>query len=491
MKMKNITIKSLLAVMLIAFTAVSCDSLLDIEPKQRINAETAIETGDDVQLLLISAYEGIKGTLGNNEGGELWGGNFNYFSELLATSGDVAWVGSFEEQREMGRKALTTTNVQVRDCWIRGYEVINIVNIVLDNLDVIEDADDKARIEGEAKCIRGMVYFELARFWGLPYETGQTNSQLAVPIILSPTNSVDDITYPTRASVEDVFAQAISDLSSAETLLTLFDDNGGYLSTYAASAYLSRIYLQQGLYAMAAQKADRVIQSGIYSLEGDILAAFNNTAIVGEDIFAIRQTETSNHGENNSGLATHYASLAGQGRGDMEIGAAFLALYGPNDRRGGLMTNTVKFATEIDDVTEMYYIGVGDGNDGGINCAKYGDSRRNFPVIRLAEMYLTRAEGNFEAGAPYAGGVAPVDDINAIRLRAGTNPVGSVDRDAIRLERYLEICWEGFRLHDLKRWQIDIDGSNAWDAGNLILPVPEREVEANPDLQQNPYYSGG
>lgn len=489
--MKNITIKSLLAVFLIAFTAVSCDSLLDIEPRQQINVETAIKTVDDVQLLLISAYEGIKGTLGSNEGGELWGGNFNYFSELLATSGDIAWVGSFEEQREMGRKALTTTNVQVRDCWIRGYEVINIVNLVLDNLDVIEDADEKARIEGEAKCIRGMVYFELARFWGLPYQAGQTNSQPAVPIILTPTVSTDDISYPARSSVEDVFAQAIADLSSAETLLTPFEDNGGYLSTYAASGYLSRIYLQQGLYAMAAQKADRVIQSGLYSLEADILGAFNNTALVGEDVFAIRQTATSNYGENNSGLATHYASLAGQGRGDMEVSAAFLTLYGPNDRRGGLMTNTVPNVTQIDNVTEMYYIGVGDGNDGGINCAKYGDSRRNFPVIRLAEMYLTRAEGNFEAGAPYAGGVAPVDDINTIRLRAGTNPVGSVDRDVIRLERYLELCWEGFRLHDLKRWQIDIDASNPWNAGNLVLPVPEREIEVNTSLEQNPYYSGG
>ena len=84
-----------------------------------------------------------------------------------------------------------------------------------------------------------------------------------------------------------------------------------------------------------------------------------------------------------------------------------------------------------------------------------------------------------------------MDDINTIRLRAGTNPVPSVDQDAIRLERYLELCWEGFRLHDLKRWQIDIDVNNTWDAGNLILPIPEREIEANPALQQNPYYTGG
>lgn len=488
--MKTRYIKSLLAIIVVAILAVSCDSYLDIEPRQQINAETAIETGDDVQLLLISAYEGIKGTFGTNEGGELWGGAFNYFSELLATSGDVAWVGSFEEQREMNRKALTTTNGQVSNCWIRAYDVINIVNTVLANLDVVEDEDEKSRIEGEAKCIRGMVYFELARFWGLPYQAGQTNSQLAVPLILAPTVNLEDVTEPARSTVEDVYAQAIADLIAAETLLEPSGWNDGFLSTYAASAYLSRVYLQQGRYPEAAQKADRVIQSGEYGLMGDPLEAFNNKSFVAEDVFAIRQSETSNHGESNSGLATHYASLAGQGRGDMEMSAGFLALYGPNDRRGGLMINTIPTVTQIDNVTEMYYIGVGDGNDGGINCAKYGDSRRNFPVIRLAEMYLTRAEGNFEAGAPYVG-APPVDDINAIRLRAGTNPVGVVDRDFIRMERYLELCWEGFRLHDLKRWQIDINASNAWDAGNLVLPVPEREIEANPNLDQNPYYSGG
>ena len=487
--MKNTYVKSLIVVLLIAYASISCDSFLDIEPKQQINAETAIKTGDDVQLLLISSYEGIKGTFGSGEGGELWGGSFNFFSELLATSGDVAWVGSFEEQREMSRKALTTTNTMVRDTWGRAYDVINIVNIVLSKLDVIEDADEKARIEGEAKCIRGMVYFELARFWGLPYKTGQTNDQLAVPIILLPTVTVDDVTEPSRATVDQVYAQAISDLTDAETLLNTIEevDNGVYLSTYAASAYLSRVFLQQGRFNEAAQKADRVIQSGLYSLESPPLNAFNNTSNVGEDVFAIQQNPISNYGENNSGLATHYASLAGQGRGDMEISLSFLANFSPNDRRGRLMTDTEKGETQIDDVTEMYYIGVGDGNDGGINCAKYGDSRLNFPVIRLAEMYLTRAEGNFEAGAPFVGS-DPVSDINIIRLRAGTNPVPAANQDNIRMERYLELCWEGFRLHDLKRWQIDINANNAWDADNLILPIPEREIEANPNLKQNDYY---
>mgnify|MGYP001813989941 CR=1 FL=1 len=487
--MKKNIVKYMIAVLLTGFMYTSCDKYLEIEPRQQISAETAINSGEDVQLLLISAYEGIKGTFGNNESGELWGGGFNFASELLATTGDVSWVGSFEEQREYNRKAITTTNLMVRDDWIRAYEVINICNTVLGVLDVIEDTGEKQRIEGEAKGIRGMVYFEITKLWGLPYEAGQTNDQPGVPLILSATVNVDDVTYPTRATVEAVYAQALADLGDAETLLDGLGGNDGYISTYSASAYLSRIYLQQGRYEEAAQKADRVIQSGEYALVEDPLEAFNNKSFVSEDVFAIRQTETSNHGESNGGLSTHYASLAGQGRGDVEINSAFLDNYGPNDRRGGLMTETIPEVTQIDNVTEMYYIGIGTTNSGFINCSKYGDSRRNFPVIRLAEMYLTRAEGNFEAGTSH--GASPLDDINTIRARAQTNLLPSVDRDAIRQERYLELCWEGLRLHDLKRWKVDI-GEYPYNAGNLILPIPEREMEANPEsLVQNPYYTGG
>jgi hypothetical protein len=486
--MKKITVKYMTVVLLTGFMLASCDKYLDIEPRQEINAETAINNAEDLQQLLISAYEGIKGTRGTSEGGELYGGSFNFTSEMIAGTDDVIWRGTFEEQREFYAKAITTGNLMVRDTWIRGYEVINIVNIVLSKLNVVEDADNKARLEGEAKAIRGMLYFELARLWGLPYEAGQSNTQLAVPLIINPTIEASDVTTPERATVEQVFDRAITDLSDAENLLDGLGTNDGYLSTYAASAILSRIYLQQGRYEEAARKADRVIQSGLYDLESDPLTAFNNKSFVSEDVFAVRQNETSNYGENNSGLATHYASLAGQGRGDIDITQNFLEKFSGNDRRGGLMTNTVPGVTQIDNVTDMYYIGISDLGAGGIATAKYGDSRRNFPVIRLAEMYLTRAEGNFEAGTGH--GAAPLEDINTIRTRAQTNALPSVDRDAIRQERYLELCWEGLRLHDLKRWKESI-GEYPYNAGNLILPIPEREIEANDKLVQNPYYTGG
>jgi len=146
----------------------------------------------------------------------------------------------------------------------------------------------------------------------------------------------------------------------------------------------------------------------------------------------------------------------------------------------------------IDDINKMYYIGVGTIlNYGGINTAKWGNYYRVVSLIRLAEMYLIRAEANFEDPGADIGPNSPTDDINEIRLRANApHYTSDVTREEIREERYLELCWEGHRLHDLKRWKMDI-GSYAYNAGNLILPIPFREMQVNDLLEQNEWYLTG
>jgi hypothetical protein len=106
-------------------------------------------------------------------------------------------------------------------------------------------------------------------------------------------------------------------------------------------------------------------------------------------------------------------------------------------------------------------------------------------------MYLIRAEANFEDPATDVGPNTPTQDINVIRGRANA-PLYTTDvtRAQIREERYLELCWEGHRLHDLKRWKMNV-GTDAYDAGNLILPIPFREMEVNDLLEQNSWYTAG
>ncbi len=464
----------------------SCDDELDIQPRQGLESDQVFTSPSNLEAALNGAYSEIKGAFGASFAGELYGGDFNIMSELLSADSNVIWGGSFNTYQEIFGKDITITNGVVNRNWLRAYQAINNINNVLANLDVAADQNQRDRVEGEARTMRGMMYFNLVRFWSRPWGTGTENTDPGVPLVLEPVTTVEDAERTAnlgRSTVAEVYAQVLDDLTTAENLLKSFGGNSTGISTHTAAAILSRVYLQQGRYREAAEAASRVIESGLYSLNGNPLSAFNNSANTSEDVFAIQQTALSNAGMSNAGLATFYASLNGAGRGDIQVQEPHLRIFEAGDLRGGLQTDLPQSATIVN-VSEFYYIGVGAQNSGQIQCAKYGEPTLNIPVIRLAEMYLTRAEGNLEADTTT--GAAPADDINVVRQRAGLSPVGSPTRQDIRLERQRELAFEGFRLHDFKRWQLTTGGL-PWDAPSLILPIPERELEAY-DIQQNEGY---
>lgn len=477
------TFKYLILFLLLVAGSMSCTNKLDIDPQQSVGEGIIINSSDGVINLLYGAYSGIKGTLGTNEGGELYGGDFNFFSELLAADGELDFIGTFGTMRDLQDKQVVANSTLVTGNWMRAYDVINMLNLVLANIDVVT-SDEQDRVEGEALALRGMLYFDMVRCWGLPYENGVTNSQLGVPIRLTPTSSADDALFVARSSVEDVYDRVLTDLALAETLLTPSGTNSINMSTYSVSAVLSRVYLQMGNYADAIQSANRVIESGEYALVSSPLQGFNNSTNTSEDIFAIQQSGTSNAGMSNEGLATFYASLNGAGRGDIAILPPFTALFESGDLRIEVDSNLTD-ADTYTSLTTMLYIGVFTQNKGWTNTSKWGKGDLNIPIVRLAEMYLTRAEANFVEGTSV--GATPLEDINIIRIRAGLTPLGAVDLDIIKKERHLELAWEGFTLHDIKRWQENVD-TYTYDAPELILPIPQREIDINPEMVQNEGY---
>jgi hypothetical protein len=480
-QMKNIlfqTKKWLLVFPLMA-ALFACDDKLDIKPQQSIDASIALTSPENIRATLVGAY--LEARSANT-----FGSTFNEYSELLAATSDLTFIGTYEEPREIIQKKITVVNSYVEDTWIDAYKLINICNTLLDDqtLSVLEDSEERDLVEGEAKFLRGWVIFEMTRLYGLPYEPGAQNSQPGVPLVLTPTWDVEDAIEVPRNTVEECYTQAIADLTDARDLLP--EENGVYATTYAARAVLARIYLQQANFASAATEANAVIESGLFALMPQPLMTFNITGSVPEVIFALQNNVASN----TAWLTVMYASLNGMGRGDYDIRPDFLLRFEPNDLRGMLQTDTESSFT-IDDITMMYYIGVGTiVNNGGINTAKWGDYYANIPLIRLAEMYLIRAESNFEKGGSPIGPNTPTQDINIVRARSlASEYTLPVTQEQIRNERYLELCWEGHRLHDLKRWKSDV-GTLPYDAGNLILPIPFREIEVNDLLVQNPWYLG-
>ncbi len=446
------------------FLFTSCQKALDVEPKQTVDAAKALENDQDVNSLVIGGYS-IMG------GGNLYGTDLLMMPDLLGSEGTCTWRGTFQSPKHIANKVMLRDNADATLIWTSAYRTINIANLTIENLDKVKDADLKTQLEGEALFMRGIMHFELIRLFALPWGATAGNTHLGVPIKLTGTKTADDaFAMLPRNTVKDVYAQVITDLTKAATLLP--DDGDTKRATkYTALAFLSRVYLQQQNYPAALAAANNVIGSGNYRLNASVSAVFSNKNTA-ESIWEIQQNEQNNAGTANNGMATFFASMPGIGRADVRIAPAFISgNYPANDLRK----------------TEWYYIGTG-ARPGNTYCSKWSSFSQNLPVIRVAEMYLTRAECNLRLTS--AVGDLPANDLAKVKNSIRTNSIAAavpVLADVLN-ERFIELAFEGQRIHDLRRLRMPT-GSFAWNADKLIMPIPQREIDATSGvLVQNPGY---
>jgi hypothetical protein len=456
--MKQITYKILLVLTAIMVMA-GCSNQLDVNPAQQVDTSDALKTSGDVEATLVGAYSNL-GSI------NLYGGGMLLYPDLLASYKDINFFGTFQGLTQISNKEIPINNTFISDLWTDAYAAINTTNEVLNSLSIVSSVD-RDRVEGEAKFIRGALYFELVKVFGRSWNDGDPTKNPGVPIILKPTQSSSDaMTHPARNTVSDVYAQVIQDLKDAESLLPTPENVAYYYATTgAATAMLSRVYLAKGDYANARDAANTVITSGVYKLMtnfadefpylGRGARIFNTT----EDIFA--QQVSEQNGTNY--LNNFYAASDRGGRGDIEMDSTYLAHY-----------------EEGDDRFNLFY------DDGGsIRTAKFDNQFGNIKIIRLAEMYLTRAEANYNLHTSV--GATPVADINVIRGRAKLPHLTVVTLDQILFERYIELSFEGQWLIDYKRNKESV-GDIPFDDPTLIFPIPQRETIVNKNLTQNDGY---
>ncbi len=441
--------------------ASACNKKLDVTPQQNITPEQ-IKTADDVKGVLFGGYKLL-------QNGSAFGEQYLLIADLLASEKQVKFVGTFTEYRDIEDKNQNQTSFIPRDMWSNAYAIINSMNTVLDKLDLIDESE-RDDIKSEAEFIRGIVYFELVNFFAKPYSAGDTENNLGVPLVLDPQKYVYDpsTAFVARASVQDVYNQVISDLSDAATNLPPQQED--FRATqFSAKAFLSRVYLNMGMYQDAATMANNVIQSGEFSLVSTYNQAFNNVGNSSEDIFAIQQTAQSNAGTGNSGLTTFYSAYP-VGRGDVQIVNSYLNIFTADDFR-----------------KNFWYQGGSIGGFTGKYTGKWKDFYKTVPVVRLAEMYLTRGEANLRKGGAPVGGLTPLSDINTVRQRSSTSALATVTAQNFVDERFRELGFEGDRVWTLKRLQMNVDGYE-YTYDKLILPIPQREIDVNKNLVQNPGY---
>jgi tetratricopeptide (TPR) repeat protein len=358
---------------------------------------------------------------------------------------------------------MIATNSEAYYQWYNSYQVINSVNNVLSALSVV-NAADTSRVKGEALFLRGMMYFDLVRFFALQYNFGGGNTQMGVPVVLTPTHGINQSSYVGRNSVEEVYAQVIADLTTAAAKLPA--DNDVYASKGAANALLARVYLQKGDYENARITADSVIASNVYEILPEYASVFNNDNNTSEDIFVTQITP-----QDRFSAMTEYFSVPEYGGrdGDIDILQAHLDLYPAGDTR-----------------KDLFFIG-----NGAWRTGKWNNLYGGVNLIRLAEMYLIRAECNKRIDPTEAAfvGATPTDDYNVIHTRAGLAAIGTATLDTILYERRLELAFEGFKIHDVRRLHENV-ASYPYNDPKLVMPIPARELDANPALknEQNEGY---
>ena len=457
---KHITLLGFLVGIL--FTS-SCEDQLDLRPPQSVDQEIALSNDANIKRVLIGAYAELRTV-------ELYGGRLQLYSEMLGSNNEIRWEGTFNQPREVYNKSIFTNNSFVTNTWIGAYNTINIANNILSVIEVVNE-EDQDRVRGEALFIRGTLYFELVRFFALPYSAGNISENLGVPLVLTPTTAISEENFVSRNTVEEVYQQVLADLTLAESLLP--PTNGVFAKNYVASAMLSRVYLQMERFGDARDAANRAIisatETGKSLVTSGYMNAFNNDADTSEDLFTI-QVNTQD-GSNDMHLFYSTPDEGARG-GDITILQSHVSLYEVGDQR------LSQFSIRAED----------------LRTDKWRQQFKNVKVVRLAEMYLTRAEANLREGTEI--GASPAEDINRIRSRVSLPAKASVTLQEILMERKLELAHEGHIIHDVKRTRGTIrDNINAeiiysHDDPRMVFPIPQREMDVNENLIQNAGYAG-
>ncbi len=405
--------------------------------------------------------------------------------------------GRFADEYVWVNDATNTLNL-----WTSAYDAIARANNVINTIDDGFEqpgitVDQLNQLKGEALFLRALAHFDMVRVYAQPYayatrSGAQGTEPLGVPYV-----TVTELEYPSRNTVEEVYANIIADLTSAIALLPVTVNREGqttpksWASEFAAQALLARVYLYKEDWQNAADAATAVIGSGEYSLMDtteyttwDLGGYWGSIGDFDEIIFQV-------DGSENNSAHGYWESIPyltdPSGYGDIAATEDLTTLYEAGDIRGDLFRNT---EANPDAFWPTKYASSAGGRLGAVPAREF-----TFPVLRLAEMYLIRAEAQLN-GATVAGTTA-LDDYNELRENRGLSAAEAVTINELFDERRRELNFEGHLLFDFARLQRDIVRTDFDGTVNKDIPfpdyrwamaIPQAEMDANENMTQNDDY---
>ncbi|AZI24809.1 RagB/SusD family nutrient uptake outer membrane protein [Pedobacter sp. G11] len=449
----------------------SCEKNIDLKPTDTISNETAIQNIDDLDRATIGAYSNLQYQQA-------------YFVNTIMAD-EARWGVDNLIRNAAGahRWDFDSGNGDVTSSWGTMYNVIDRVNRALassENVPAGSTAEvaTKNRLRGELFAIRAMAHAELLRWFSPRYE----NDQLGAVIMLE--SSI--LGKPQRSTFGQVMAQVNADFAQADALIPASFTDIFRITKPAIAALRARAALYAKDWANAVTFANAAIAAKGTLATGADYAAIWTDANTSENYFQLRRNA-------NAGSVRTYWT---DDNTDVFFSPSFKLIdtYSP--------TTDVRYNAFI------FRDGTVASSRESWKVNKYSGQNatnrfNNIKVIRTSEMYLILAEANAELNQVAVGASA----LNSVRKARIT---GYVDLtfankealiDAVMLERYKELAFEGHRFFDLRRRQLPVVRDDrditvgaavpktlATTGRNYILPIPSAEQFANPTIQQNPGY---
>ncbi len=480
----------------------SCDSLLQVDPRQSIDANGALNTPDAMNAALNSVYSKLRSA-------RIYGRDLFAVSDALAdvgqtTSNSGRLIG--ENNNQPGSHFST---------WQTAYAAINEANLIIDGLSGVEGASaaQLARWEGEAKFLRGLYYFDLVKVYSyIPtaiFEPGVIG-QGGIPVVTEGviTSGVALSRQTPRSTINEVYTQIYKDLEDAKRLLPV-GRGVQYGSGAAASALLSRVALYRGDWAKVVAESTAALASNVGTvLSGSAYVNGWRAPVNPESMFEVRFALAEESIGVNESLQSTYTALLNLtnknsqgGWGDFIPNATVRGLFGLTQLQIGTPAsdNNNWDVTRNADVRAQLFTtgntvrGAGRQIENTKFMSKSGFAYAdNVPVIRKSEMHLNRAEANYQLKNE----TAALTELNAFKALRGLPAVtlsGNALLEEILLERMKEFIGEGQRFFDLKRYGRPIVKTTpavnlAFDDFKILPPIPQREVDGNPNIKQNRGY---
>lgn len=486
MKKAKINILLPLAVLL---TASACNKQLDkLRPHNVTYEDQQFASAEGFTKAVWGAYSAVSGNA------VVGGFNYNdmqlYLSEAHGNN-----IRALDAQVNKNTDAFNYLNSAEKDLsytydyWRGSYNITLLVNKILANVKEGETNAVILQAKGEALFLRAYVYFNLVRLYGRPYYQDAAQSP---GVMLITTDNNGQGFAPPRASVKEVYEQVIKDLQDALPLLKQPKGNS-FASRYAVFAMLSRVYLYMGgtfdqpdvaANQKAMEYADSVIQHGGFTLlqNADYTAYYNSDNPGNrEDIFAV------NTQYKTGAISSLYAmpSQINYSGGLYRPSPDLLGLLRQEDLRKKFYVKNITPGNPDDSLASVKYM------LGYVSIYSPSPSR----YLRLAEVYLNRAEAAVKAGD---NGIA-LGDVNKIRSRAGVGDTTGISGQAlfneILKQRRLELAFEGHASFDYFRNGLPMVRNYTSNSGGpaiiqpndpkVVMRIPADEITGNGNLKQN------